>query len=186
MPDNDESKFMLAAEQAVKELQVQASSAAVQAEEAKKAADRAEKSAKRWKKLTIVLGFFIALSLVVGGVTGYYVNQARDNANSLRQQSIASCESGNNLRAQLDQSLTRQFAATNMVTETAIAQFITVLEGKSPKPEVVAIANALEAQIKHTADMSQKKFDKNLDKATAPRNCTQAYSINSADPSSGA
>lgn len=184
MADNDESKFMLAAEQAVRDLQVQARDAAAAAVEAKKAATRADKSAKRWKKLTTVLAFFIVLCFGIAVVTGYYVNQTRNNANSLRQQSIASCESGNDLRVQLNQSLTKQFAATNLVTEKAIAQFITVLEGKAPKPEVVAIATALEAQIKHSADMSQQQFKKDLDKATAPRDCAQAYTANTTAPSS--
>lgn len=187
-PAASEPNFMVAAELAISELQQKADAAANDAKTAKDAADRAEKSAKRWKILSLVLGFFVVLSLVTSGVSGYYVNQARNNANQLRQQSIASCESGNDLRTQLNQSLTKQFAATNLVTETAIAQFITVLEGKNPKPEVVTIANELEAQIKHSADMSEQQFKKDLDKATTPRDCQQAYQNTTgtgAEPSSG-
>lgn len=186
--ENAEPNFMAAAEQAINNLSAKAEEAATSAEAAEAAATRAEKSAKRWKKLTLVLAFFIALSLVVGGVTGYYVNQARDNANSLRQQSISSCIAGNDLRTQLDQLLAKQGAASSQVTETAIHEFIVVLEGKNPSKSVLAIAESLEKQIKHSADTTQAEFKKALDKATTPRNCEQAFENttgNGANPQSG-
>lgn len=185
-PENrGEASFMLAAETAIKELQSQATEAKTAAESAKNAADRAEKSARRWKKLTLVLAFFIALSLVVGGVSGYYVNQTRNQADGLRQQTIASCEARNQQQAQFNQLLTRQFAGSNRVTETAFSEFINVLEGKHPTPEIVAIANGLEARIKHSADTTYATFKTNLDKATQHRDCQQAYTAsNSAAPSS--
>lgn len=184
MPDYDESKFMLAAEKAVKDLQVQAKNTAALAAEAKKSADRSDASAKLWRRLTVLLGFFIVLSLIVGGVTAYYVNQTRNQSDSLRQQSISSCISGNQLRTQLNTTLSGQFAASNQVTETAISEFITVLEGKTPKPEIVAIATALEAQIKNSADMTQVKFQAALNSALALRDCSAAYTPSATAPSS--
>lgn len=187
-PAPSEPNFMAAAELAITELQKKADQAAADAKTARDAADRAEKSAKRWKILSIVLAFFIVLSLAASGVTGYTTFQTRNNTDGLRQQSIASCESGNDLRTQLTQSLTKQFAATNVVTETAIAQFITVLEGKAPKPEVVTIANGLEAEIKHSADMSGQQFKTDLSKALALRNCQASFKSTTgtgAEPGSG-
>src|ERR1700756_1888850 len=72
-----EANFMAAAERAIENLQLEARSAADAAAVAKSAAYRAEASARRWRKLTLVLGFAIALLVATAAVTGYFVNQTR-------------------------------------------------------------------------------------------------------------
>ena len=94
-----EANFMAAAEQAIASLQVQARDAADSAAVAKNAAYRAEATARRWRKLTVLLGVVIAMLVATAAVTGYFVNQNRNQADGLRQQAIASCEIGNDRAA---------------------------------------------------------------------------------------
>lgn len=148
MPDN----MMAAVEHSVKSLketvaslQESAIESKTAATDAKLAADRAEKTAKRWRKLSILLGIVVAFLIGVSAVTGYFVNQTRNNTNGLREQSIQSCEIGN------------QRAAG---TVAALDFLVGVLEGPNPTPTIKALAQRVEAQVL---------------KDNKPRDCSQAY-----------
>lgn len=193
--DYSETGFMLAAEQAINRLQVQADDAAAAAKVAanraaasEESANRAEKSAKRWKKLTIVLTLFVVLTLALCGIgVNLWVNQ-RDTTNQLRQQIIASCQANNHQKADLDKALAAEIGVSSSITETAIAQLITVLEGKHPTSKVMALAKALENQIREQVHEVQVQYKQTLDKTNKPRNCASSFRNtigNGADPTAG-
>ena len=143
-----EANFMAAAEQAIASLQVQARDAADSAAVAKNAAYRAEATARRWRKLTVLLGVVIAMLVATAAVTGYFVNQNRNQADGLRQQAIASCEIGNDRAAG---------------TVAALQQLVTLSEGGHPSTQIKKIGDQYIAFVK--AHNKQ-------------RNCQQAYSPN--------
>lgn len=143
-PPNEVS-FVLAAEKAIEDLRFQAGEAATAATAAKKAAGRAETSARRWRRLTVVLGLVVTLSLALSGLGAYLWLQQKSATSQLRQQAITSCQIGND-------------RATGTVA--SMDQLITVLEGPAPKDNIKVIARNLEAYI--LAHNQQ-------------RNCPQAY-----------
>lgn len=102
MPDNDESKFMLAAEKSIRDLQDTVSDLQQAATEAKNdahvakdAADRASNSARTWRVLTIVLGIVVVITLAVSALSANLYFEQRNSTSQLRQQAISSCEAGN-------------------------------------------------------------------------------------------
>lgn len=163
MPDDphapehkDEASFMLAAETAIQQLQVQANEAKTAAEEAKDAADRSEKSAKRWKILTVVMSVIIALTLALSALGVNLWLEQRAATGQLQQASISSCEVGND-RAQ--------------GTVDALSQLVNILEGPNPTAAVKQVADNYTAFV-----LSHNR----------QRDCQTAYQLknNAANPSS--
>lgn len=171
-----EASFMLAAELAITELRSQADEAATSAADAKEAAGRADKSASRWKKLTLVLAFFIVLSLTVGGVTGYFVSQTRTNADELRQQTITSCQSGNTFRTGQTEIQEKNYALQAQLSKansSLLAQLITVLANGSPAR--IKQINSILAQSGKASAAEVKQFLSFVQDVNAPKNCQQAF-----------
>lgn len=122
------------------------------------------------------LAVFTVLALVAAGTAVWGVQLNRDNAAQLRQDAVNGCVINNAQKAQLDQLLDEQGRAQAAITENSIKEFIDVLEGSHPSAQVLAIAKALEDEIKNSNDKSLATFKQRLDIATQPRNCQQAYS----------
>lgn len=148
-----EANFMIAAEHAISVLQAQAAEAASNARAAKAAADRADASARKWKRLTVVLGFAIALLIVVAGVTGYFVNQTRINTNGLKVNAVSSCQTGNAYR-------TSQTKIWDELFNLSYAQ-----QAPNKKSHVYAV---------------QQEFLKYVHTTNAPRDCNAVISNNAA------
>ena len=165
---------MLAAEVAIRQLQEKATSAAADAAKAKAAADRTEKSAKRWKVLSAVLGFCVALLIASTCVLGYNVDQTSVNASGLRQQIIASCVQTNDTNA-------RSVAANNStkaLDKGIWDAFISLLLQGNPNPKAKAIGAAFETKV--ALAYAPVKF--------VPKNCVQTYQNTTgsgASPASG-
>jgi len=134
-----------AAEKAIRDLQAQVNNAQEAADAAKKSADSVANSAKRWKILTLVLGFFVAVVLAVAGF-GVSLYAAQNNAtNTLRRQAVNSCMIGND-RAR--------------GTVIALDELVTLLEGPHPTAQVQQEAKTYEAFVLRN---------------NAARDCNQAY-----------
>lgn len=185
----NEASFMLAAEAAIQELRSQADEAAEAAGKAKTAADSAEKSRKIWRRLTIVLGAVVALLVIGSGVTGYFVNQTRNNTNDLRKQAISSCQSGNTFRTAQTQIWEKNFALqaqTSKETAVLLQQFIAAL-AKGDKATIAKIDTVVAKSAKLNA-AETKEFLAFVHAVNAPRNCVKSFSpssVNGFSPTSG-
>lgn len=134
--------------------------------------------------LWVLSGVIVVLLVAISGL-GVVAAQNASNASGLRADAIAGCESGNAQREELDDLLNRQGQDQAHITETAIAEFIDVLEGSHPSPEILAIAKNLETEIANSSNQSLATFKQELDTATAPRDCQAAYAnISTGDPKS--
>lgn len=129
----------------VAELSAAAAETKASAAEAKLAAASAEKTAGKWRRWSIIQSVVIVALVAVSAVTGYFVNQTRTNTDGLRQQSIQSCQIGN-------QRAAGTVAAVDFLVDT--------LEGPHPTAAIKALANSVKAQVL---------------KDNEPRNCSQAY-----------
>lgn len=130
---------------------------------------RPSKIVQRW------LAAVVVVLMAVCTILGVAISENANNGASLRQDSIDSCNSGNDLRHDLDVLIAEQGEAETQITEQAIAEFIDVLEGSHPSTQVVTIVKNLEAQIKASSDRTLATFKTELDLATQPRNCQAAY-----------
>jgi cell division protein FtsB len=147
MPDDaHESSYMMAAEKAIADLQVQVADTKNSAVAARKAAISASNSARRWQVLTVVLAVVVVLVAATSafGVVLYF--QQRDATNQLRNQAINSCEIGNDRAAG---------------TVTALDELVKLLEGPHPTSDTKAKAKA---------------YDDFVLSHNAQRNCPQAFS----------
>lgn len=144
-PAQPEANFITAAEKAIDDLRTLAGDAATAALLARKAANQAIAAAKKFRIRVIAA---LVLLVATASVTGYYVNQNHNQSDGLRQQTIASCQIGNDRAAG---------------TVAAVDALIIVLEGPHPKANIKAIAEKLEA---------------NILMHNEPRNCQQAYKPN--------
>lgn len=179
----DEASFMLAAESAITQLQLQADEAKTAAVESQNAAGRSEASAKRWKILSVVLGFFVALLIATASVTGYYVQQNRNVANGLRQVLSNSCQVGNDFRTgttQIWQAFYANQAQESKETSALLSQLISTLAHGDPQE--IAQINAILAQSAKSSSNSQAQFLQKVEQVDKLRNCS-AIDANAKSPS---
>jgi uncharacterized membrane protein len=146
---------------------------------------RLKRALKPGKRILVILSAVIVVLIAAAVVAGYGVVQNARNASGLRQDAINGCNLNNSQKSQLDELLNREGQSQAQITETAITEFIDVLEGAHPSAEVLTIAKNLEAEIRNSSNESIASLKKQLDAATAPRNCQAAYSnIGGGDPKS--
>jgi hypothetical protein len=106
MPDKPGDSSLLQAtsknikdlQNAVHVLEGAAKGAQVQADKAETAAECAVKEAKRWRLLSLVLAFFVAVAVVASGLSIYNWVQQANATNQLRSQAVATCEHNNTER----------------------------------------------------------------------------------------
>lgn len=182
-----ERNFMQAAEVAIKDLQVRAAEAhkaaddaATSAAEAKVQAAEARRQTTTWKRVTVALAVIAALTLGTAGGGIYLWRQQAEATSQLRQQAIATCTSGNILRAENVQTWEKNFALqaqTAKTTAVLATEFIDAVSNGDPV-RAQQIRDVITRSGKANAE-EVKAFLKFVRETNAPRNCTQAYSPHS-------
>jgi hypothetical protein len=179
----DSSRMMAAVQKAITDLKAEvarlqkaATDAKKSADAAKVAASTAEESAKKWKKVTRWLVAGVVVLLITAGISGYFVNQVRNNANQLRQQSITSCETGNQFRAGQLEIWEKNYALqadVSKATSALLTQLISTL-AKGDPAEIAQINHILAQSGKaNAAEVSQ--FLNIVKNISASKDCTSAF-----------
>jgi hypothetical protein len=143
---------------AVHSLEGAAASAQVQATKAETAAECAVKEARRWRLLSLVLAFFVAVAVVASGLSIYNWVQQANATTQLRTQAIASCEHNNTQRQ-----------AEIKVWNRALNNFLAL----NIQLVVFTITPVQELEATKAFVTTTEKY---LNTQLAPRDCTQAYS----------
>ena len=147
---------------AVHSLEGAAARSEYQADKAEKAAEAAVTEAKRWRLLSLILAFFVAVAVVASGLSIYNWVQQSHATTQLRSQAIASCEHNNTERR-----------AEVKVWNRALNNFLTL----NIQLVVTTIAPVQELEATKSFVTTTEKY---LNTQLASRNCTQAYSTKAA------
>lgn len=131
----------------------------------------------------------IVILLAASAVLGYDVQQNRDNANSLRQQSVASCVAGNQFRNNQTLIWEKNYALQaelSKSTSSLLQQFIAAVAANDPAR--IKTINDLLVKSGKASQNEVNTFLAYVKKVDTPRNCSEAFRNTSgvgADPNSG-
>lgn len=147
-----------------------------------RAVDHAVRTAVRWPKIAVRLLVAVVIVLVgVCGVLTYNVIQNRNESNSLRQDSINSCESGNITRQQQTEVWEKNYslqAQESKTTGKLLTELIAAIAQNNPV--VIKQIDTILVQSGKANAAETQQFLNYVKQVNADRNCAQEYATGSA------